>query len=427
MGRKMMQLVSAVDGTVVDVDYPEPEWGYNVTIRDNDGYTYHYIHMNNDNPGTDDGRGDGVNAYAVDVKRGNRVVAGQLIGYMGDSGNAEPTQAHLHFEIRLNGEPFSPYASLQAATKITRPVERPILPQEFLPYGGFEGGAAVAVGNLDIDPTPEIVTAAGPGGGPHIQVFDEGVQTPKLGFFAYVQSFKAGVDVAVADLNGDGANEIITSPLKGGGPNIKVFNNLGAEVLSFMAYDPKFTGGVRVTAADMNDDGKAEIITAPQSGGGPHVKVFQADGSVFWEFFAYDPALRMGIDVAATKDTIVTVPNTGGGPHVKVFNAGGGVKTEFMSYDQTHKGGSRVAVSNNVIYTAPLNGGPDFRKFDLITGNRIDNDNDVFEIWWGGSWDIAAGGGTVVASTGPNTRRRTSIREIDFESDRRTRGPVQGD
>src|SRR6185436_13988018 len=74
MGKKMMPLVAVVDGTITNVNYPEESWGYSVTIKDKDGYTYHYLHMNNDNPGTDDGKGDGMNAYAADVKEGNKVV-----------------------------------------------------------------------------------------------------------------------------------------------------------------------------------------------------------------------------------------------------------------------------------------------------------------------------------------------------------------
>src|SRR3989344_521569 len=414
MGRKMLPLVAAVDGTVRSVTYPQATYGYSVTIEDAEGYTYHYIHMNNDTPGTDDGKGDGINAYAVDIQRGNKVVAGQLIGYMGDSGNAETTTAHLHFEIRKDRVPYSPYASLQAAKKITTPVERPVQPQEILPYGGFQGGANVAVGNLDSDTSSEIVTGAGTGGGPHIQIFDEGVQEPKFGFFAYAVGFRGGVDVATGDLDGDGIDEIITGPISGGGPHVKAFKADGTEILSFLAYDPKFLGGIKVSAADLNNDGKAEIVTAPNKGGGPHVKIFTADGNVFWDFFAYDKAFTAGIDVAAGKGLIVTAPNAGGGPHVKIFNSAGTITGEFMAYDPNHRGGVRVAASSNQIVTAPLLGGPDIRKFDTA-GNKLDDDS-AFEPWWPGSWDVATRNGNTYMSTGPNTKRRTSAREVDFAS-----------
>jgi hypothetical protein len=90
------------------------------------------------------------------------------------------------------------------------------------------------------------------------------------------------VRVAVADVNGDGMPDVITAPGPGGGPDIRVFDGrTGALIQEFMAYDPNFTGGVYVAAGDVNGDGKADIITGADAGGGPHVKVFSGqDDSV---------------------------------------------------------------------------------------------------------------------------------------------------
>lgn len=116
MGPKMTPLYAAVNGTIRSINIPEESWGYALTIRDADGWTYHYLHINNDTPGTDDGAGGEVYAYAPGIARGVSVTAGQLVGWMGDSGNAESTGSHLHFEIRRpDGVAISPYASLRAA------------------------------------------------------------------------------------------------------------------------------------------------------------------------------------------------------------------------------------------------------------------------------------------------------------------------
>lgn len=116
IGPKMTPLYAAVDGTVSYLVIPEASWGYQITLKDTDGWTYHYIHINNDTPGTDDGKGGPENAYAPGLKRGSAVTKGQLIGWMGDSGNAEGITSHLHFEIhRPDGEPINPYESLIAA------------------------------------------------------------------------------------------------------------------------------------------------------------------------------------------------------------------------------------------------------------------------------------------------------------------------
>lgn len=116
IGKKMMPLYAAVDGRVRSINDPEESWGYAVTIQDEDGYTYHYLHINNDTPGTDDGNGGIEYAYAPGIVRGATVTKGQLIGWMGDSGNAENISAHLHFEIRMpDRTAINPYESLMAA------------------------------------------------------------------------------------------------------------------------------------------------------------------------------------------------------------------------------------------------------------------------------------------------------------------------
>lgn len=120
MGPKMTPLYSAVDGEVRYIVDPEPSYGYMIVLEDYDGYTYHYIHVNNDTPGTDDGNGGTDNAYAPGIRRGASVSRGQLIGWMGDSGNAENIASHLHFEIRYDGDPINPYQSLLAALNENR-------------------------------------------------------------------------------------------------------------------------------------------------------------------------------------------------------------------------------------------------------------------------------------------------------------------
>lgn len=116
MGPKMTPLYAAIDGEVSYIVDPEPVYGYMIVLRDADDYTYHYIHVNNDTPGTDDGNGGTEYAYAPGIKRGAAVSKGQLIGWLGDSGNAENIASHLHFEIRRPDKtPINPYASLMAA------------------------------------------------------------------------------------------------------------------------------------------------------------------------------------------------------------------------------------------------------------------------------------------------------------------------
>ncbi|MFH1235866.1 MAG: VCBS repeat domain-containing M23 family metallopeptidase [Parcubacteria group bacterium] len=429
IGSKLQPLIAAVTGTIYHVEYPQPSYGYAVFLRDSEGYRYWYIHINNDTPGTDDGQGGGMNAYAPGMRAGDPVTAGQLVGWMGDSGNAEGGISHLHFEIhRPDGTVINPFDSLNAATRIGQSVVAPPLPNEILPYGEFRGGTSVAVGEIvPSRPGLEIVTGAGPGGGPHVKVYDaEGNLLNQ--FFPYPPGFRGGVDVATGDINGDGVDEIITGAGPGGGPHVRVMKRDGTVIRQFFAYIETFRGGVRVAAADLNGDGKDEVVTGAGPGGGPHVRIFDNKGNRTGQFFAYAETFRGGIDVAAVNATeetpaaIITSAGPGGGPHVRVFNRQGKVVSQFFPYASEFRGGVRIDAANvdtsndrPEIVVVPASGGGANIRFYGLDAKAIGFESE-FEEWWRGGYDIAAGEGTLYVSSlgGP---RRASIRNIISQMD----------
>jgi uncharacterized repeat protein (TIGR01451 family) len=225
----------------------------------------------------------------------------------------------------------------------------------------FGGGVSVACGDVDGDGRADIVTGAGPGGGPHVRAFTltGGGPAEVVGFYAYDPTFTGGVRVAAGDVTGDGLADIITAPGAGGGPHVRVFNLAGGltEVASFYAYDPTFTGGVFVATGDVTGDGRADVVTGAGASGGPHVRAFDlADGgpSEVASFYAYDPTFTGGVTVAVGDVTgdgvaeIVTGAGPGGGPLVRVLNLAEGLTevASFYAYDPTFTGGVFVAVGD---------------------------------------------------------------------------------
>ncbi len=188
----------------------------------------------------------------------------------------------------------------------------------------FEGGVRVAAGDLTGDGIPDLITGAGTGGGPHVRVFDGSmpqitpnpvnIATPLGSFYAYDSTFPGGVFVAAGDVNGDGRIDLITGAGTGSS-QVRVFDGstnaqMAGPLGSFLAFNPAFTGGVRVAASDLNGDGQADILTAAGPGGGPHVRGFNGAST--------------GMDPEELRSVFVADPNFTGG----VFIAGG---TELTS------------------------------------------------------------------------------------------------
>ncbi|RMD59483.1 hypothetical protein D6821_01095, partial [Candidatus Parcubacteria bacterium] len=167
----------------------------------------------------------------------------------------------------------------------------------------FRGGVNVAAGDIDGDGQDEIITGAGPGGGPHIRIFNNHAQAEGQ-FFSFFPAFRGGVNVAVGDIQGGRHNtkkEIIVAPVSNMPPQIRIFDNHGKTLSQFYAYSRRFNGGVNISIADVDYDGKGEIITGAGPGGGPHVRTFEYNGRLIGSFYAYEKEFSGGVNIATIK------------------------------------------------------------------------------------------------------------------------------
>ena len=233
--------------------------------------------------------------------------------------------------------------------KIFSPVDLS-LQSSFMAYDeNFRGGGTVAVCDTNGDGINEVVTGAGPGGGPHVRVFSKTGEYLS-GFFVYSQSFRKGISLDCGDLDHDGTAEIITGAGVGGGPHVRVFDGQGNVKFTpgFFAFDQSFRGGVNIAAGDVDGDGKGEIVVGAGVGGS-EVKVFDRFG--VQEEYTFEPfdktMLKGGIIVTTANvdggaaDEIVMGVYKYGEPRIKVYknNIERTILADFLAWDQSFHGG----------------------------------------------------------------------------------------
>ncbi len=241
------------------------------------------------------------------------------------------------------------------------------------PFGGFSGGVRVATGDVNGDGVQDVVAAAGPGGGPQVNVYD-GTNGVKLySFFAFESAFRGGVNVTVGDVNGDGFGDVIAAASRGGGPRVRVISGLDRSVLhDFFAFEPTFTGGVTLGAADFTNDGLADLVVGAESGT-DRVRVLRMpDRAVLTEFNAYG-GFNGGVSVAAGDLTgdgvadVITGAGPGGAPHVKAFSGVGfGQVRSFFVSDTTTPGTTPIPLTGGVRVAAMDQDGDGLT--DILTG-----------------------------------------------------------
>ena len=122
MAAKMTPLIACFDGIVSFGRTATPNTHNILNIQGDNGLSATYMHINNDTPGTDDGLGSERYAFAPGLQSGSHVYAGQLIAFVGDSGNAENVGSHCHFELYSREGCINPKPFLDAATKLTAPL-----------------------------------------------------------------------------------------------------------------------------------------------------------------------------------------------------------------------------------------------------------------------------------------------------------------
>ena len=242
----------------------------------------------------------------------------------------------------------------------------------FQPFPGFSGVIRSTIADFDGDRTADFAFATGNGVTGTIRIISGATGKDLVSPTTVLSGFSGGVYLAAGDVDRDGKAELAVSADVGGGPRVSMFkvqNNTLRSTLDFIAFGlPDFRGGSRVALADINKDGAADLLVGAGVGGGPRISIYNGTtllsgglNRLVPDFFALDSSLRSGVYITADDvngdgyaDVLYSTGNTGG-PRVRVVsgyllvtNPGADVTklpalADFFALHENDRNGLRIA------------------------------------------------------------------------------------
>jgi len=301
----------------------------------------------------------GVNTYRASLNYTAPITGNYTVSaaYTGDS-NFSSTIAPLDFRVnRVVIQRFYAIApavgsTIQLFSTTTNTQMAVIRPLGTSYTGGFR---VSTTGDVTGDGIADLVYTARTTS--FVRIVDGRTLNPLGGFYAYTTNYPNPVNITTGDVNGDLRDDIIVAPGGTGfAPVVKVFNaaNLSQVLWSKTVYAANYLGGVTVAAADVNNDGRADVITGPMTSAQANVRVFSgANGAQLKSFIvtAHGTGYTGGIWVAANVYAsgavdIVTSSNSGAPRVVATDYSTLATRANFLAFSANYRGSIRVAMAD---------------------------------------------------------------------------------
>jgi hypothetical protein len=273
----------------------------------------------------------------------------------------------------------------------------------------FAGGVRVAVDDINGDGVPDIICAAGPGGGPQVEIIDgtklgdvqangEIDSSAFLANFEFTASgFAGGVFVAAAT-SSTGQNWVVAAAGPGGSPQVTIYTasallaspTTPTALTSIYATARSFTGGIHVAVGDVFGTGNLDVIIGAGSGGLPQISVIDSAGTFLSSFYFTAGNFTNGVFVSGGVNgsgqfVLVGGAGPGAAPQVGFF-AGSQLQgfagvappssamlASFYPFPITFTGGVEVGFSAGygsdgaILVTPGSGGGPEVAPFDAVS------------------------------------------------------------
>ncbi|QEL18788.1 FG-GAP repeat domain-containing protein [Limnoglobus roseus] len=230
----------------------------------------------------------------------------------------------------------------------------------FETHPGTTAGAFVALGDVTGDGRIDLVVGANRGSIVQIyrgQDLTQANPTPVAQLQPFGAPYNGGVRVAVGDVNGDHIADIIAAPGVGGSAVVNVYTTTAAwgdtpgsmyrsKLSTISVGGTGDRGGVFVSAADMDGDGKADIAVGRVVSGRATVTVYKGDRPQvrLLQSFGYTSTEPGGVpvslrDLDGDGHAELIVGGGAGTSQVRVLNRFGALERSFMAFPPNYQGG----------------------------------------------------------------------------------------
>ena len=248
-------------------------------------------------------------------------------------------------------------------------------------------GGAVYKGNIDLtladvdgDGKAEIIVSSGSGNSAKVEIW-KGDGQKQGEFLAYPDVFKGGAFVSAGDINSDGKAEIVTGAGYRGGPQVRGFDANGSNILNFFSGDSNGRSGIKVLVADLQGNGKSEIVTASNLNQPAQVSIYDAQGKLVKNKkldFGNVGGMNLGrMPIGGGNNAILVSPGYGNKPEVRILNSNLDEIGRFMAFDAKYDGGVNVSAGDlNGDGSSEIVASPSFHGYSLL---RIFDAKGVFQ------------------------------------------------